>query len=70
METVSELIVPYLVTLKNAKIYSVHKADVSQYLTSIGIDRKKIESGINEAVRSKRLLPLKNGKLTLNPRNK
>lgn len=67
---VTEYVISYVITLKNAGLSSVLRADISQYLRFTGVSQKECERGINEAIRTKRLIPLKNGKLTLNPRNK
>ena len=66
MTTVTDLIVAYVITLKNQGITCVLPADISYYLHSIGVPKKKVVMGINQAIRRKQLIPLTSGKLSLN----
>ena len=67
-KNVEELVINYMVTRKNAGDPSVQRAEISLYLKSIGINKDNVIKGIDEVLRRKRLLPLQNGKITLNPR--
>ena len=66
MATVTEYIVTYIVTLKNAGLTSVLRADIIHYLHSVGFNQKKCFRGIDDAIRNKDIIPLSNGKLSLN----
>ena len=64
MEDIEDTIVTYMVKLMNDGMTSVLRAEISSYMNSIGI--RGCEDNIDNLIRKKVLLPLKNGKITLN----
>ena len=61
-----DIIVTYVVRLKNNGVKSVLKADIIYYMKSIGISEKKCIMGLNDAIRYKKLIELTNGKVSIN----
>jgi hypothetical protein len=64
MRPEQDVIVTYMMTLENAKMTSVRKAMLCEYMKSIGIDG--FENAINALIKNKTLICLSSGRVTLN----
>ncbi len=62
----TDLVVSYLIRLKNSKVTSISEYSLLNYLDSVGL--KNPQGEIKSMVTTKTLLKLKNGKVSLNLR--
>jgi len=64
MKSKPELVIAYMIRLKNSGVLSVHRSEIMLYMKSIGIS--DCENTIEYLIREKSVLCLKSEKLTLN----